>query len=95
LIEGYLKPGEEVVIIDDVITTARSVINAIEAIRTNGGVVNNVIVLIDRLEGAKETLKNLGVELISITTIKEIAEILYNTDMIDEDTFTIINEQVC
>ncbi len=95
LIEGYLKPGEEVVIIDDVITTARSVINAIEAIRTNGGIVNNVVVLIDRLEGAKETLKNLGVELISIANIKEIAEILYNTDMTDEDTFTIINEQVC
>ena len=95
LIEGYLKPGAEVLIIDDVITTARSVINAVEAIRANGGIVNNVLVLIDRLEGARETLNNLSVNLASIATIKEIAEILYNRDMIDEDTFTIINEQVC
>ncbi|GIU70544.1 MAG: orotate phosphoribosyltransferase [Candidatus Nitrosocaldaceae archaeon] len=94
LIEGYLKPGAEVTVIDDVITTGRSVINAIEAIRANGGIVNNAIVLIDRLEGAKETLNRLGVNLIAIATIKEIAEILYNTDMIDEDTFTIIKEQV-
>lgn len=94
LIEGYLRAGAEVVIIDDVITTGRSVVNAIDVIRSNGGIVNNIVVLIDRLEGAKKTLNNLGVNLISIATIKEIAEILYNRAMIDEYTFTIIKGQM-
>ncbi len=94
LVEGYLKPGSEVVIIDDVITTGRSIINAIDTIRANGALVSNALVIVDRLEGAKLTLEKIGVKLVAITTIREIAEVLYNNHMIDEDTFTIINEQV-
>jgi orotate phosphoribosyltransferase len=94
LIEGYIKPGADVVIIDDVITTGQTIINAINAINTNGGIVSHVIVLIDRLEGAKRRLASMNVNLISICTIKDIIEILYNRDIINNSTYSIINEQI-
>ncbi len=94
LIEGYIKPGADVVIIDDVITTGKTIINAINAINANGGIVSHVIVLIDRLEGAKARLASMNVNLISICTIKDIIEILYNRDIIDNSTYNIINEQI-
>ncbi len=94
IIEGYIRPGADVIIIDDVITSGKTIINAIDAINVNGGVVSNVIVLIDRLEGAKEKLASMNINLISICTIKDIIEILYNRDIIDNYTYNIIKEQI-
>lgn len=55
-IEGNIKPGEKVVIIDDVITTGGSTIIAIEHAREAGLIVDMVITLIDREEGGKENI---------------------------------------
>ncbi len=55
-IEGNIRPGEKVVIIDDVITTGGSTIIAIEKAREAGLIVEGVITLIDREEGGKENI---------------------------------------
>jgi orotate phosphoribosyltransferase len=55
-IEGNIRPGEKVVIIDDVITTGGSTITAIEKAREAGLIVEGVITLIDREEGGKENI---------------------------------------
>jgi len=55
-IEGNVKPGEKVVIIDDVITTGGSTITAIEQARKAGLVIDRVITLIDREEGGRENI---------------------------------------
>jgi len=55
-IEGNVKQGEKVAIIDDVITTGGSTITAIERAREAGLVIERVIVLIDREEGGKENI---------------------------------------
>lgn len=94
LIEGYLKPGSEIIIIDDVITSGRSIINTAEIIRRNGALVNNVITIIDRLEGGRDALSKVSMNLFSLVTIKEIVNILYDNNMINEDIFTTINEQI-
>jgi len=49
-IEGAVKKGDNVLIVDDVVTTGTSTINAIKASRKEGLIVNNVIVLVDRQE---------------------------------------------
>lgn len=56
-IEGDLKPGERVVIIDDVVTTGGSTIKAIERARAEGMEVIKAIVLIDRQEGGLDRVK--------------------------------------
>jgi orotate phosphoribosyltransferase len=72
LIEG-LAPGEtvegrRVVILEDVTTTGGSSMKAIEALRTEGAVVTQVITVVDRLEGAAETFRAAGVPFSAILT---------------------------
>jgi orotate phosphoribosyltransferase len=56
-IEGTVKAGESVVILDDVITTGGSTLSAIEAARQAGLNVKRVIALIDREEGGRENIE--------------------------------------
>ncbi len=58
-IEGVVKAGEKVAILDDVITTGASTITAIEGARTEGLIVDRVIALIDREEGGRENIQKL------------------------------------
>jgi orotate phosphoribosyltransferase len=55
-VEGNVRPGERVAIIDDVITTGGSTITAIERARQKGLVVERVIAFIDREEGGRENI---------------------------------------
>jgi orotate phosphoribosyltransferase len=56
-IEGTVKAGESVVVLDDVITTGGSTLTAIEAAREAGLHVKRVIALIDREEGGRENIE--------------------------------------
>ena len=72
-IEGPpLKKGSRVVIIDDVVTTGESVLRAIKAVKDIGCEVVRVIALVDRLEGARERLKEHGFKLTSIFTREDL-----------------------
>ena len=53
LIEGNLKPGSRVVVVDDVITTGSSSVKAIEEVRNHGCEVVAAVCLVDRLQGAE------------------------------------------
>jgi orotate phosphoribosyltransferase len=52
-VEGYLQPGANVVIVDDVCTTGGSTITAIEATRDAGMNVIGVLCLVDREQGGR------------------------------------------
>lgn len=83
-IEGVLKPGDKVLVLDDVITTGKNVVEAAEAIRAEGGVVEDALVLLDRQQGGGTNLKKAGVKLHSFTTMRRVAERLSARGMIDE-----------
>jgi orotate phosphoribosyltransferase len=86
MVEGYLRPGEKVLLIDDVATTGTSLSNAIRVIRENGAVVKDVVAIISRLEGAEENLQNIGVRIISIATINELVNVLHDKGLLEGDT---------
>ncbi len=56
-IEGNVRSGESVAVIDDVITTGASTITAIEAAKEAGFIIDRVIALIDREEGGIENIR--------------------------------------
>jgi len=72
MIEGELKEGDRVILVEDVTTTGGSVIKAIDTIRSMGGIVDKVFVVVDRGEGAKENLEKIGVKLIPLITVDEL-----------------------
>lgn len=56
LIEGQVAAGDRVVVIDDVLTTGGSVLQAVQAVEARGATVVRVLCICDRLQGAKEAL---------------------------------------
>jgi orotate phosphoribosyltransferase len=66
LIEGNFSKGDSVVVVDDVITTGGSTIQAIEAIEEAGGHVAFVVVLVDRQEGGRKAIEDRGYPVVPI-----------------------------
>ena len=66
LIDGHLDQGSEVLIIDDVVTTGGSAMQAAEAVRARGCHVSKILAIVDREEGGRENLAGHGFELISL-----------------------------
>ncbi len=67
-IEGDVKSGDRVVIVDDVATTGQSTIEAIENARAGGLTVVKVIILVDRQEGGRENILKHDVEFEAVLT---------------------------
>jgi len=72
LVEGDLTEGEAVVIIEDIATTGQSAVDAAEALREAGAVVERVLVVVDREEGAAQDLADHGLELESLVTASDL-----------------------
>ena len=73
-IEGDLFPGDKVLVVEDVITTAGSCIKAISVLRESGAVVTDIMSVVDREGGGKENLAGIGVSLLSLVKGSEIAK---------------------
>ena len=68
-IEGHFEPGEQVVVIDDIVTDGASKFEAIQPLEEAGLVVKDLVILIDREQGGAERLAAKGYTLHSVLTI--------------------------
>jgi len=93
-VEGIVMPGDRVLLMDDLVTSGGSLRRAAEAIRTEGGLVTDAIVLLDREEGGKENLAKDDVKLHYLFRTSEAADKLYEIGAITEDQLNIILKQV-
>ena len=73
-IEGRLSEGEPIVVLEDIATTGRSALDAVEALRDAGATVDRVLVVVDREEGARELLADADVELDALVTAAELLD---------------------
>ncbi len=71
-IEGNVVPGDRVAVVDDVITTGKSTIEAITKAKEGGLEVVKVIALIDRQEGGRENIEALGHRVDTVVTREEV-----------------------
>lgn len=67
-VEGELKPGDRVAVVEDILTTGGAAIAAIEKLRNAGADVLCLIGVLDREEGAADNLNAVGVELRALFT---------------------------
>ena len=72
LIEGPFSSGDQVVVIEDVVTTGASALKAAESIRAAGGQVLGVLALVDREEGGREALQAAGLETLAVVGAAEL-----------------------
>ena len=71
-VEGPVEPGQELVIVEDVVTTGGSSLRAIEHCEAFGLKVGRVLAIIDRLEGGREAFAERGYELSTLLTIDDV-----------------------
>lgn len=67
-IEGNFRPGDQVVIVEDVITSGGSAREAIAAVEEEGGSVLGVLAVVDREQGGREALEKSGYQVVVLTT---------------------------
>jgi orotate phosphoribosyltransferase len=71
-VEGPVQPGDEAVIVEDVVTTGGSALKAIERVEQFGMRVRGVIGIVDRLEGGAEAFAKRGYQLETLLTIRDL-----------------------
>lgn len=72
-IEGpSLPPGAKVVVLEDVVTTGKSALKAVERLQAAGYTVDRVISLIDRLQGGGELYQSAGLQFVALFTIEDL-----------------------
>ena len=74
VIEGEFKAGETAIVIDDLATTGGAKIEAIQKLEAAGLKVQEVVVLLDREQGARETLAEAGYRLRAVVTLRQLLD---------------------
>ncbi len=71
-VEGNFEAGTGVVVVEDVITSGASALQAVEAVRSEGGLVIGVLGVVDREQGGADAIRGHGIDVVSITTISRL-----------------------
>lgn len=93
-IEGQIHKGMRVVMIDDVATTGGSVVNAIKSLKDANITIEDAYVIVNRMEGADEALKELGVKLHSLANVMQITQALHEQKFIEDDILEKVRKQI-
>ena len=93
-VEGRISDGMKVVMIDDVATTGGSVVKAIKSLNEVNISVKDAYVIVNRMEGADESLEEIGVKMHSILNILQITETLYEQNLVDNEILEKIKKQI-
>ena len=93
LIEGELRPGMKVIVVEDLISTGGSSLKAVEAIRQNGcEVVGMVAAYTYGFAVAEKAFKEAGVKLLTLTNYEAVVAEALRTGYIKESDIELLNE---
>lgn len=87
LIEGRLQKGQRVVLVDDMATNAFSKLNFVQGVRQAGGIIKDVLIVLDREQGGADALAKENVNLHSLITLRELLEHMQNKGIIGEEQY--------
>jgi orotate phosphoribosyltransferase len=93
-VEGRLRRGWRVALVDDVATTGGTLLSAAKALRRAGAKPIGAVVLVDRLEGARAALKRSGLQLRAYCDILSLARVLAEEGRLSEARLRLIEQQL-
>lgn len=85
LIEGIYKKGQNCLLVEDVITSGKSLLETIPEIENEGISVSDIVVVLDREQGGKQILEQKGYRVHALFTISECIQILREEKEISDD----------
>jgi orotate phosphoribosyltransferase len=86
-IEGRYSPNQTALIIDDLITGGRSILETVLPLEEAGIRVRDAVVLMDRQQGGRERLREFGINLVSILTLEVVLNYLMSSSKISEESY--------
>lgn len=93
LIEGELKPGSKVVVIEDLVSTGGSSLKAVKAVRNFGCEVAGMVAIFTHgFPVSEEQFKKANVELTTLSNYNAVIEEAVRTNYIEEDDMVILQE---
>ena len=93
-VEGKVWEEMKVVMIDDVATTGGSVVKAIQSLKEAKVTVEDAYVIVNRMEGAEQALKEQGVTMHSLTDVMQITKSLHERNLVDENILQKVQNQI-
>jgi len=93
-IEGILERNDRILVIDDLITTGESVIEAAEVVRDQGGVVNELVVLLDREQGGQARLRSSRIEPHVLFKISHAMKWLHTVGLIEDRIYETVTQYI-
>ena len=93
-VEGVTCQDMKLLMIEDVVTSGGSVINAIKSIKEEKMFVTDAYAIVDRMEGATEALQAEDVKLHSLLTINDITQSLFEQKLITEDILKQVQDRI-
>lgn len=92
LIEGIFTKGQNCLLVEDVITSGKSLLETIPEVENEGISVSDIVVVLDRQQGGKQILEQKGYRVHTLFTITEVCEILSDEGLLDEGEILRIND---
>ncbi len=87
IIEGVFQANQRCLIIEDIITSGASISETLDVLRLSGLVVEDAVVLIDRMQGGVQSLQRKGVNVQSVFNLMQFLQILRHANRIDSVIF--------
>lgn len=92
MIEGIYTKGQNCLLVEDVITSGKSLLETIPEIENEGISVSDIVVVLDRQQGGKEMLESKGYRVHTLFTISEVCKILKDEGHLSDDEVLRIND---
>ena len=88
IVEGEYNVGDKVLLIEDVITSGESLIETIKELESEGLLIEQIIVVLDREQGGVKRLIDKGYQVESLFSISSLVELLFKERKIDNVIYT-------
>ena len=85
MIEGIYTKGQNCLLVEDVITSGKSLLETIPEIEDEGITVSDIVVVLDREQGGKEMLEGKGYRVHTLFTISEVCKMLKEEGHLTDD----------
>lgn len=92
ILEGIYTPGQNCLLVEDVITSGASLLETIPEIENEGITVSDIVVVLDRQQGGKQMLENKGFRVHTLFTISEVCAMLKEEGHLTDDEVERIND---
>ncbi len=92
ILEGIYTPGQNCLLVEDVVTSGTSLLETIPEIENEGIIVSDIVVVLDRQQGGKQLLESKGFRVHTLFTISEVCTMLKDEGHLTDDEVDRIND---